>query len=124
AEQPRIVDHPVDRMPAGVLKDHRELRDLAWRSDDIPPVTALPRPMDRTTRPNVMPRLRSTLMPGSSNAEVTGNVVTGDSAVSVMVRSTPVSQAGVNEARSPTPRRKSLPSLLPMATSQKGVDRP
>ena len=56
--------------------------------------------------PNVMPRLRSTLMPGNSNAEVTGNVITGDSAVFVMVRSTQVSQARVNEARSPTLTRQ------------------
>ena len=62
--------------------------------------------MDRTTSPNVMPRLRSTLMPGNSNAEVTGNVITGDSAVFVMVRSTQVSQARVNEARSPTLTRQ------------------
>ena len=69
-------------------------------------MTALLKPMDRTTRPNVMPRLRSTLMPGNSNAEVTGNVITGDSAMFVMVRSTQAYQACVNKARSPTLTRQ------------------
>jgi hypothetical protein len=79
-----------------------------WRSDDIPPVTALLKPMERTTRPNVMPRFRSTLMPGNSNAEVTGNMATGDSAEFIMVRSRQVPQARVNEA------------LLPTLTSKRG----
>src|SRR5580693_985172 len=52
-----------------------------WRSDEIPPATVLLKPIARTTRPNVMPRFRSTTMPGSSNAVVTGKAAAVGSGV-------------------------------------------
>ena len=52
-----------------------------WRSDEIPPATVLLKPMARTTSPNAIPRFRSTTMPGSSNAVVTGKAAAEDSAV-------------------------------------------
>lgn len=43
------------------------------------------KPLARTTRPNVMPRFRSTTMPGSSNAVVTGKAGAVDSRVPALL---------------------------------------
>ena len=57
-----------------------------WRSALKPAPMALANPMLRTTRPKATPRSRSTVMPGSANAVVTGKPAAEGSVMAVILR--------------------------------------
>src|SRR5215467_5612016 len=70
-----------------------------WRSAVSPAVKDFATPMLRTTRPNVSPRSRSTVMPSSPRAVVTGKVAGEDSDMTIIIgKKTPAADPQPDQA--------------------------